>query len=573
MFGRMVACLALGVSLMAPSNARAQWNADPAVNTPVAIGPGGQYAPGGIPDGAGGAFIAWIDARDSAATGLDIWAQHLSSEGVRLWGDSGVPVASIAGDQRLSSLLATGDGGVLVAWNTDETFPPPRVQRLDANGAPLWGPSGVAVTSMAGQHINPRLLAASSGDVFVSWSTTENMSIMAQRLDPDGQRLWGDDGVVVAASFIPQAQRMVPDGAGGMILGWLDWRNPLYGNVFAQRIDGSGAAQWALNGVPVVGGLYEQALLRCLKDGAGGMLLVWQDDRSTEWHVYAQRIGPDGAELWNPAGVEASTNVARQQSPRLVSWVDGAALVSWTDNRSGLDAIFVQAWNTTGGRVWGDGGVPAGSISAAQPGGAVSDGHGGIIVGWAEARGIDQDIFAQRVRTAGQPSFHFPEKLWGANGVVVSSAIGRQYQGSAVTDGVSPDVSGAIFFWQDQRSDGGDIYAQHVQPWGVLGPRLVSVETQSAPPRFALGLAGPQPCRTEAALRLDLPADGNLDLVVLDLQGRRVRSLMRGTVPTGTHPVRWDLRDENGSRVSPGVYFASAQWRDERAGQRIVVLP
>ena len=203
----------------------------------------------------------------------------------------------------------------------------------------------------------------------------------------------------------------------------------------------------------------------------------------------------------------------------------------------------------------------------------MSDGHGGIIVGWAEARGIDQDIFAQRVRTAGQPSFHFPEKLWGANGVVVSSAIGRQYQGSAVTDGVSPDVSGAIFFWQDQRSDGGDIYAQHVQPWGVLGPRLVSVETQSAPPRFALGLAGPQPCRTEAALRLDLPADGNLDLVVLDLQGRRVRSLMRGTVPTGTHPVRWDLRDENGSRVSPGVYFASAQWRDERAGQRIVVLP
>ena len=573
MMVRALACIALGTCLVAPSRVYAQWTADPAVNTPVAIGPGRQYSPGGIPDGAGGAFIAWNDDRNSATTGNDLWVQHLSSDGVRLWGASGVSVASIPGNQLLSSLLPTGDGGVLVAWNTDETFPPPRVQRLDANGAPLWGATGVAVTAMAGQHINARLLAASSGDAFVTWSTSQN-TVMAQRLSADGQRLWGDDGVVVCTSLIPQGQSMVPDGTGGMIVGWLDWRNPSYGNVYAQRVDASGATQWATNGVPVVAGAYEQALLHCVEDATGGMLLVWQDDRSTRWHVYAQRLGPDGAELWSPSGVAASTNTALQNSPGIVSAGAGGALAAWTDSRSGHDAIFVQCWNASGARVWGDAGVPAGSISSAgmleSP---VSDGHGGIIVGWAEARGIDVDIFAQRVRTAGQPSFHYPEKLWGANGVVVSSASGQQYLGGTVTDGVSPDVSGAIFFWQDLRSDAGDIYAQHVQPSGILGPRLVSVETQSAPPRFALALAGPQPCRTEAALRLDLPADGNLDLVVLDLQGRRVRSLMRGAIPTGTHPVRWDLRDENGSRVASGVYFASAQWRDERAGQRIVVLP
>src|SRR5436189_23887 len=94
-----------------------------------------------------------------------------------------------------------------------------------------------------------------------------------------------------AISCCRRCCRPEPDGTGGMIVGWLDWRNPSYGNVYAQRVDASGATQWATNGVPVVAGAYEQALLHCVEDATGGMLLVWQDDRSTRWHVYAQRLG------------------------------------------------------------------------------------------------------------------------------------------------------------------------------------------------------------------------------------------------------------------------------------------
>jgi hypothetical protein len=366
---------------------------------------------------------------------------------------------------------------------------------------------------------------------------------------------------------------MVPDGAGGMILGWQDFRDG-FSNVYAQRLDGSGSPLWIANGVRVAPVAFEQALLVCREDGAGGMILAWQDGRSGVWRVYVQRVGPDGVQLWNPSGVEVSTNGASETSPRLASDGSGGAFVAWTDTRSGQDGIFVQLLNAKGDRVWGDDGVVAGSISAARAlGSPATDGQGGIIVGWSEVRnGIYEDIFAQRVHTAGQPSFRYPEKLWGANGIVVSSAIGSQSVGGTLTDGVSPDVGGAIFFWQDRRSDGGDIYAQHVQPSGILGPRLVSVPTPALPLRFALVLAGPQPCRAEAALRLDMPAAGEVGLTVLDLQGRRVRSIVRGALPAGTHPVPWDLRDENGSRVGPGLYLASAQWAGKRTVQRIVVL-
>ena len=56
-------------------------------------------------------------------------------------------------------------------------------------------------------------------------------------------------------------------------------------------------------------------------------------------------------------------------------------------------------------------------------------------------------------------------------------------------------------------------------------------------------------------VRFDLPRAADASLMVLDLQGRRVRSLVRGMQTAGRHQVEWDGRDEAGNLVGPGVYF------------------
>jgi len=45
-------------------------------------------------------------------------------------------------------------------------------------------------------------------------------------------------------------------------------------------------------------------------------------------------------------------------------------------------------------------------------------------------------------------------------------------------------------------------------------------------------------------------------LAIYDASGRRVRELVSGTEPAGTHDVVWDLRDESGQPVPAGVRFA-----------------
>jgi hypothetical protein len=72
---------------------------------------------------------------------------------------------------------------------------------------------------------------------------------------------------------------------------------------------------------------------------------------------------------------------------------------------------------------------------------------------------------------------------------------------------------------------------------------------------LALAAPWPNPTTGSSHVGFDLPRAADATLVVLDLQGRRVRSLVRGMQTAGRHQVDWDGRDESGSLVGPGVYF------------------
>jgi flagellar hook assembly protein FlgD len=51
-------------------------------------------------------------------------------------------------------------------------------------------------------------------------------------------------------------------------------------------------------------------------------------------------------------------------------------------------------------------------------------------------------------------------------------------------------------------------------------------------------------------------------LTIYNAQGQAVRTLMDGPSPAGAQVVRWDGRDDRGSRVASGIYY----YRLEAAG-------
>ena len=79
----------------------------------------------------------------------------------------------------------------------------------------------------------------------------------------------------------------------------------------------------------------------------------------------------------------------------------------------------------------------------------------------------------------------------------------------------------------------------------------------AAPPfegGVSLRVLGPRPIRTDARVSYFLPHSGAASLRVLDVTGRSVRRADLAPSPTAGVWV-WNLRDDGGRRVEPGVYF------------------
>ncbi len=90
--------------------------------------------------------------------------------------------------------------------------------------------------------------------------------------------------------------------------------------------------------------------------------------------------------------------------------------------------------------------------------------------------------------------------------------------------------------------------------------------------RLALGAPAPNPFRTTTLIPFALPQRSAVQVRLLDLQGRMVRSLADGEFPAGQHQLRWDGRDDQGQLVRAGVYFVKLVSGDGTAMRRAVYV-
>ncbi len=82
----------------------------------------------------------------------------------------------------------------------------------------------------------------------------------------------------------------------------------------------------------------------------------------------------------------------------------------------------------------------------------------------------------------------------------------------------------------------------------------------------------PNPAARTTRFLYGLPAMGAVRITIHDAQGRRVRTLRDGTESAGRHDVAWDLRDDGGTLVGPGLYWATFEGMGRTLTKRLTVL-
>lgn len=362
-----------------------------------------------------------------------------------------------------------------------------------------WVADGSPISVEVDLQMNPAIISDGGTGAIIAWQDRRDggFNIFVQRLDAAGNALWTAGGVEVCAEANDQSDpRLISDGAGGAIIAWEDARTSTNFDIYAQRVDASGAPQWTVGGVALCTADFNQHNPAIVSDGAGGAIVVWQDHRAGQPDIYAQLVDDAGDPMWDVDGVAVCAASRAQQVPIAVSDDAGGAVVCWVDRRTDLGDIYVQRVDASGAALWTANGVALCAAAEAQTVPViVGDDLGGAFVAWADLRGGVSDIYASHVDNLGAP-------LSTVNGVAVCTATGGQSDPAialtafAVSGAHALAAGAATIAWEDARSGNSDIYASAfladgTQPWGIDGVAMCTAPlAQSKVTVTRDGLAG-----------------------------------------------------------------------------------
>jgi len=389
------------------------------------------------------------------------------------WVEDGVPICTATGDQQLPYLVADGAGGAIITWGDGRSGSGDiYAQMIDASGTPQWSANGVAICTGSGTQQSPQLVSDGAGGAIIAWmdNRSGNEDIYAQRVDASGTVQWTANGVAICTATGDQTYPQVAtDGDGGAIITWDDKRSG-EGDIYAQRVNATGTVQWATNGVAICTATGNQGEPKLIPDGAGGTIIAWEDVRNGNYDIYAQRVDADGNinVFWPTNGIDICTATGYQVYPELTSDSAGGAIITWFDSRNGNYDIYAQKVHADGLVPWVNNGIPICTATGSQEYPQLaSDGTGGAIITWYDSRNGNDDIYVQRIDPGGNVR-------WTTDGAPICTETGDQMHPQLTSDG----AGGAIITWNYWVSGNYDVYAQRIERngyWGYPHPTITEI--------------------------------------------------------------------------------------------------
>ena len=100
----------------------------------------------------------------------------------------------------------------------------------------------------------------------------------------------------------------------------------------------------------------------------------------------------------------------------------------------------------------------------------------------------------------------------------------------------------------------------------------VEMDPLPIPKTFELSQNFPNPFNPSTEIRFSLPKESAVKILVFDMMGRLVTTLVDQRLAAGGHRITWNGRDHSGQAVSSGVYFYHMQTEGFTATKKMVMI-
>ncbi len=518
-------------------------------------------------------LVAWIDGRNSDPLSIqDVYAQKMSPNGSQLWGGNAMQASAFHPADGPPAIASDGNRGVYIAFESQGGG---YLQAMNSSGVPQLG-SGLEFVNSTSNSAGglPVLVADGNGGVIIAYlivnGTTSDLG--ASKFTA-AENVW--NAVVCGANGNQTRPALVPDGLGGAIITWLDDRSGALME-YASRIlpDGTLPPGWPMNGLQVTPSpvlAYSVDVLGIAADGSGGATLAWavpqgNGDIYTRGVYYNGCLGPITA---------LCTDALSQDAPVVAFTANRAGAVTWLDARcSGTNTGVFAASIITQSILPPTLGIASGvNTQALSWIGPLYDYTLGLTTSFdirTSSAPIDESNWDQATFVANVPSSGPP----GTQYCYLVSTLQQctTYYYAIRTNYTNTNCSGVsqpLISKSQKTKCTGSITVS-------CGAAVTMDREPSAPLTLELSQPWPVPARDGARFNLAIPASHegeDVEMMIHDLLGRRVRGLLHETAHAGQQQIEWRLDTDAGTRVSPGVYFAKLRVGSRVFTRTVVVQP
>jgi hypothetical protein len=118
----------------------------------------------------------------------------------------------------------------------------------------------------------------------------------------------------------------------------------------------------------------------------------------------------------------------------------------------------------------------------------------------------------------------------------------------------------------------GDTLTSHVQ-FNPMSFHEVKLDYDTfLPTTFALHQNHPNPFNPITTIRYDLPENGPVSIIIYDLMGREIKTLVKQVSAPGRYSVNWNGRNQFGKQIASGMYFYRMETPKFQSVKKLIFL-
>jgi hypothetical protein len=530
---------------LCPFLSRSQWSTDPSNNLIIGYG----LLPEIASDSAGGCFITY---EQGTTYPRHLILERLNRYGYKPWG-TGKQITGVFPERSGAKIVSDGNNGVIISYLDVVLTGDPhnlqatsrlRVQRVDSSGNFLWGADGVRVTDSETEQSNQAIVSDAFGGCVVDWADTLS-TLRMQRIESLGQKVWGDSGLLIGNSSYRGPT--YGDGAGGCYVSFE------YG--YIQRFREDGNSYWPNPGIRIPTGVVTMG-----RDASQNLYLfggkfIGYNGSVNVWTANLQKMNSAGSLLWDSSGVFVDTiyNGGGLTRNRIVTTSAGISFLAW-DNVVNMKRKAFGLIVSPAGISLSTSPFTLSSLSSDEwtPQNVISDSQSAVYI-WRDYDQSPSRIYVQRFGMDGK-------KMWDTMNIAACVPALEYEQ-------ITTDCSGGCIILGAR--DDFSVRAQQVSRNGNLGELITSIDlaAQENPAEVYLYQNYPNPFNPTTIIRYNIAKTSHIQLVVFDLLGQKLKTLVDRSEVQGLHSIQFE-----GGDLPPGAYFYRLETEEAIVARKFILV-